>query len=215
MKKVLVLVMLLYALALSGCGNAIESNSWTILNGEKLAEAETRASAAENNVAELEGKIRDLDEKLIAAEIRAVAAEDELVLANSGSPSDPVSHTKNIIVKNPKRNCVTYEIDEKLVGRYYVESDPEMYFEIKSDATVEISLNALSGYAKVDSEHIRLTIYYSDQRVIINFNLVSGNWTFPARCGLSVGFEGDLNYTSFLSTVYWAEDNLKFVRQPL
>ena len=40
---------------------------------------------------------------------------------------------KNVVVKNCPKGQVTYEIDGRLVGKYVVIDDPEMYFEIKPD----------------------------------------------------------------------------------
>ena len=131
----------------------------------------------------------------------------------------------NTVVKNPTRNEGTFEIDERMVGRYAVEDDTEMYFEIKPNGKVEISLNALSGYAKYSSENLLLTAYYTDYTVfdttdmlvkdyiIINFNIVSGEDHFPASCGMSISFKGDYECTYFVSETYWANYNMKFVRQ--
>jgi hypothetical protein len=151
---------------------------------------------------------------MTVAESHAKKAESELPDASNNVSNYSVRNIQNTVVETPKKNKVTYEIDKKLVGKYAVEDDQEMYFEIKPDGKVEISLNALEGYAKYsDSANIELTAFYTDTIVIINFNLIDGQHTFPANCGLSISFEGDVNFASFLSTVYWADDRLEFVKQ--
>lgn len=55
----------------------------------------------------------------------------------------------------------------------------ETYFEIKENGEIEISLNANSGYAKYDSENIAASVYYTEDKVILAFYLISGNYTFP------------------------------------
>lgn len=132
---------------------------------------------------------------------------------NISEPNDTTMQNKNIVVQHPTMNEVTYEIGENLVGKFVVINDPEMFFEINSDGKGYISLNALSGYAEYGGDSVQLTAFYTDEKVILNFNLVSGNFTFPASCGLSISFEGDVNCSSFLSTGYLSEYNLKFVRQ--
>ncbi|MCL2153379.1 MAG: hypothetical protein FWH57_10570 [Oscillospiraceae bacterium] len=241
MKKLLILFLILLVLTLSACEKNSELIGSTAFSDKQLTEAETRADVAEMQLDELEKQIIDLNEQLklseklasaansdlleqalqlddlrellVRAEMRAKAADDAFAYISDAGFSDPAILNQNVIVENPPKNLVTFEIDEKLVGKYIVEDDPEMYFEIKSDGKAEISLNALSGYALVRSEYIQLTAYYSDHRIIVNFNLVSGNWTFPGSTGLSVSFEGDPSCTSFISTVYWPEYQMKFVKQ--
>jgi hypothetical protein len=118
-------------------------------------------------------------------------------LVSSGVESAGFNN-QNIVVRNPTLNEVTYEISEKLVGKYIVNDDPNEFFEIKSDGTSELSLNAFSGYATYGASEIQLTAYYSDSRTIITFNLVNGyKYTFPSSYGLSMSFFGDSDCTSF------------------
>ena len=97
--------------------------------------------------------------------------------------------SQNIIVKNPSKGKITYEIDESLIGKYVVDDDPKEYFAINSDGTVEISINAMSGYAHYTSEAIRLKAYYTDEKTILSFELINGDFTFPED-GLSYELEG-------------------------
>lgn len=116
--------------------------------------------------------------------------------------------TENIVVQNPKYNQVTNEIDEKLVGKYIVEDDPEMYFEIKPDGSVEMSINAMSGYAKYYGG-IGVTAFYqySEEydlyRITLSFTLLSGEHTFPGSY-LSFDFisDGDTGYDVFMLLTY-------------
>lgn len=125
---------------------------------------------------------------------------------------------ENIVVKNPKYNQVTKEIDENLVGKFVVKDDPEMYFEIKHDGSVEISLNAMTGYAKYNGG-IGITAFYqysedSDfYRNVLSFTLISGEHTFPGSF-LSLDFEStnDTRYMVFTSITFWAGSGLKFVK---
>ncbi|MDR2572094.1 MAG: hypothetical protein LBD23_17590 [Oscillospiraceae bacterium] len=119
---------------------------------------------------------------------------------------------KNIIVQNPVINEITYEISEKLIGKYIVEDDPDMYFEINSNGEIRISLNMFSGYSISTSEHIRLVAYYTEGSTLISFQRVLGNKnTFPASL-LSLDFRGDYNCTYFISRTYMPDDNLKFIK---
>ena len=168
------------------------------------------------------------------------------ILTGCGSPSAITSsntdtsnqtiQNHNVIVKEPKRNEVTYEIYEKLVGKYVAENDPKIYFEIRDNGNAEIVLKNSDGYLKYPAEIIELTVYYSDityqdltdsewdvsdidvdafpKTVTINFNLINGDYVFPENYGLSINFEGKFNdCKSFHSNVYYDEDDLIFVRQ--
>jgi TolA-binding protein len=251
MKNILLFIVIL--LLLSGCANENESNNTAryVAEEERFMVAEARAEAAEEQVIELEGRLSGLEEellkaktraetaeeqasmieeqnsdltmKLVIAESRAGAAEEELDNMNQLGPGNTVRN-KNVVVKNPKKNQVTYEIDERLVGKYIVEDDPEMYFEIKPDGTAEISINELEGYGQYPSRNLQVTAYYSASivtddfiyrgRVYINFNLVSGRYTFPAACGLSLTFCDDYNdFTSFELISYLPTEHFKFVKQ--
>ncbi|MCL2086048.1 MAG: hypothetical protein FWH05_00440 [Oscillospiraceae bacterium] len=126
--------------------------------------------------------------------------------------SNDIAQKENIIVREPKMNEVTYEISEKLIGKYVVENDPEMYFEIKPDGKFDISLNANSGYARYNEETVQFTALYSDIRTIISFNITSGLHSFGNV--LSISFMGNPECTSFLSTTYWSYLNLEFIKQP-
>jgi hypothetical protein len=216
MKKLLVFMAIF--LALSGCANKNELNntandeSFNLLENqisgltEELTLVKALVMAAEDKIAGLEKQISDLPEGLLAP-------EDELDSTVSVGFTDPATYNQNKVVENPQKNRVTFDIDEKLIGKYAVEDDPDMYFEISPDGQAKISLNALEGYAKYSSVHIQLTAYYSGTSVFINFNLVSGKWTYPDSSGLSVTFEGDTDCTSFLLTTYLPDERLIFVKQ--
>jgi len=131
---------------------------------------------------------------------------------NTNESTPTITQAQNTVVQSPKINEVTYEISEKLVGKYVVKDDPEMYFEIKPDGRAEIALNIMEGYAKYSVEDIQLTLFYNDETyrdhsgmdmseaainsaiktITINFNLISGEWRYPPSCGLSLCLEGDL-----------------------
>jgi hypothetical protein len=195
-KKVFIFIAIL--VLLTGCGSKND------LSKVDAVMPEDELAAAKDKIAGLEKQVRDLKEEL-------------------ASTKEQLSN-QNVVVSSPKKNRATFEIDERLVGRYIVEDDPEMYFEIKPDGTAEVSLNCLEGYGKYHAENLQLTAYYADGyandyltfdgRVNINFNLVSGIYTFPAACGLSLTFEDDSNdFNSFVLTTYWPDVRLTFVKQ--
>jgi len=125
----------------------------------------------------------------------------------------PEETSKNTVVDNPPINEITNEISEKLVGKYIAENDSGAYFEILPDGKFELSVNALSGYAKYDEESVQITAYYQeDTRVVISFRLISGNYTFPGSF-LSYDFEGEPDFNSFRSMTYRFSENLDFVKQ--
>jgi hypothetical protein len=132
------------------------------------------------------------------------------VALNSARTRDPVTNMLNTVVQNPKTDCVTFEIDEQLVGRYVADDLVymidngkktvlgELFFEIKCDGSAEISLATFDGIAHYCSKDILLTLFYgSDGIVVINFNLVGGKFTFPSTYGLSVCLKGDSSFASF------------------
>ncbi|MDR2570585.1 MAG: hypothetical protein LBD23_09850 [Oscillospiraceae bacterium] len=128
--------------------------------------------------------------------------------------NENLAHTqfKNTIVQNPVMNEITYEISEKLIGRYVVENDPEMYFEIKSNSELEVSLHTFSGYSKSTSESFYMVALYTDVITFISFQRNPGiSSTFPGAY-LAIDFEGDSDFTSFLSTTYLLNDYLRFVK---
>jgi len=85
----------------------------------------------------------------------------------------------NVIVESPVINEVTYEISEKLIGKYVDEDDPNAFFEIKSDGGLSISLHTFSGYA-LYNENLQLAMFYqNDENVILSFQLIGGEYTFP------------------------------------
>ena len=219
MKKILI-ISLMITILFSGCSN---SDHETELLEARIESAEEKVLSLEKQIADSERYINHLTEELAHAETRAAESEFELFNMIDAGFTNPVVHNQNIVVKSPKKNRVTFEIDERLVGKYVVEDDPEMYFEIKSNGKAEISLNANTGYAKYSAECIQITAYYADAynndsiyedyfSVYINFNLVTGNYTFGSY-GLSVGFNGNSSFDSFISTTYWPELKMEFIKQ--
>jgi hypothetical protein len=109
----------------------------------------------------------------------------------------------NKIVESPVELEVTYEIWEKLIGKYVVEDIPESYFEIKSDGSAEISIEGIQGTAKYTSDIIYLTVFYDmgsenvEGVIIISFNLSVGTpYGFPGGT-LSFDFNGSPNCFTF------------------
>ena len=146
---------------------------------------------------------------------------------------------QNIVVANPKMNQITYEIDEKLVGKYVLGDVfdgksmvvGEEYFEIKSDGSVEMSISTFDGVGKITSDKILITAFYQHNekdeempefyRITLSFTLKSGDGTFPGSF-LSLDFESSEStgsdtpgerYNVFYSRTYMAEDSRKFVKQ--
>ncbi|MCL2637518.1 MAG: hypothetical protein FWD48_04025 [Oscillospiraceae bacterium] len=129
-------------------------------------------------------------------------------------------HNDNVVVQNPVTNQVTFEIDERLVGRYVAENpyveyfNPLEYFEIKSNGELEIAIMTFSGLAEYKkSENLILTAFYqTDIRVIISFRLVGGEYTFPGIL-LSLDFEGNWDCTDFEMIMPLKEfENVRFVK---
>ncbi|MCL1982768.1 MAG: hypothetical protein FWG53_06770 [Clostridiales bacterium] len=213
MKKLLIFTFVI--LILFGCSNEADNAD----NADKL-------TAAEETIASLEDRISKMSAELLAAETRATEAEFELFSTINAGFTDPAVFNQNTIVQNPQKNRVTFEIDERLVGRYVCgdapdEYDPkyvEEYFEIRPDATVEIAIATFEGAATYYSDNIQLTAFYFDSeyvdRVYINFNLVSGKSTFPASCGLSITFCcNSKSLESFEATTYLPRYHITFVKQ--
>lgn len=112
---------------------------------------------------------------------------------------------RNVVVKNPKMNQVTYEIDERLVGKYVANAE-DMYFEIKLDGRVEISMAGGEGTEKFASPSVEIAAYYWKELAgepvgygtRLSFRLVSGDRQFP---GGEISFEltgwGDTRYSAF------------------
>jgi len=190
--------------------NALEKHVINLT--EELVAAETLAKSVEND---LEGQIIDLSKELEIANDRADAAENELADMNNVGFSDPTLLNQNIVTANPKMNQVTFEIHKELVGKYVVEGNPEMYFEIKPDGKATISLETFEGFARYHSNYFQLTAFYDFEFdvVYLNFNLINGKATFPANCGLSVSFKGNTNFTSFISTDYLPDSYIAFIKQ--
>jgi hypothetical protein len=109
----------------------------------------------------------------------------------------------NVVVQNPVMNEATFEIDERLVGRYVAENPyvedykSSSYFEIKPNGDLEIAFLGFSGLAVYSSERLMLTAYYQENiRTIISFHLVKERYTFPGNW-ISISFVGDSNFTYF------------------
>jgi hypothetical protein len=129
------------------------------------------------------------------------------------TPSETTTQPKNTVVQNPVMNEITYEISEKLVGRYVAENDPDMYFEIKSNGELEISLHTFSGYSRSTSESFYLKALYTDMITIISFQRIPGiTSTFPGSY-LAIDFKGDPDFTNFLSTTYLSFDYIRFNKE--
>jgi hypothetical protein len=120
---------------------------------------------------------------------------------------------KNSIVKNPPQNVITLEISEDLIGKYAVDNDPESYFEIRSDGTIQLSLNALDGYAKYDSKTVTAYLYYSEERTNISFCLTSGSNTMVGGY-LSLNFcsTGEENNKEFILMESGYDEPERFVK---
>ena len=228
-KNILIIIIILYFI--SGCNH--QNIMIDKFEYERLIEAEARVMASEAEANELTEKIVLLSEELKEAKVKAqevkiemveleeenkrlremlVLEENEMAKMRDYGFSNPVIYSRNTVVQNPKMNQVTFEIHEKLVGRYIAESDPEMYFEIMCDGSAEISVNAFSGYSRHPSMLIQLTAYYSDNEIIICFNLIGGRWHFPGG-GLSICFEGESDYSYFESSFFGKGSAIRFIKQ--
>ncbi|MCL2019170.1 MAG: hypothetical protein FWG70_05350 [Oscillospiraceae bacterium] len=129
--------------------------------------------------------------------------------------------SRNSIVESPNKGEVTYEISEKMIGRYEVVDSVVdyyqgmMFFEIKNDGTIELSLHTFSG-AAIYKEELELVAFYTDTRVIISFRLAENCiYTFPGNY-LSLDFEGDPDCNYFKSLTYKSHapnEELIFVKQ--
>ena len=131
------------------------------------------------------------------------------------------TQVKNIITENPIMNQVTNEISEKLIGRYEVIDtivdyyEDMMYFEIRADGTMEISLHTFSGPAICTEESFILTAFYTDIRTIISFQRITGSVYTFAGTHLSLDFVGNSDCTYFISITIRSDapnEELKFVK---
>ena len=130
--------------------------------------------------------------------------------------SNPDNQFQNTISDSPPFYTVTNVIDKDLVGKYVAENDPEMYFEIKENGEVEISLTNLEGYIKLNSDDVLLTAYYYNpaqvKRCILTFHILKGELHFPIGSGMAINFESEYDnyYKAFTPLVN--EDYELFVR---
>ncbi|MCL2108600.1 MAG: hypothetical protein FWH20_04550 [Oscillospiraceae bacterium] len=154
-----------------------------------ISTACTNNTALSDEVAELNNKIE---------EIRAINSEllDEINNPDQDETADDFQ-IKNVVVEKPVQGQVTNEISEKLIGKYSVEKYPDIYFEIREDGTMEISLFTFSGMSVSTEEDVRLIAHYTDIRVRISFVRVRGNYTFPGSF-LTLEFEGDPECKNFV-----------------
>ena len=53
-----------------------------------------------------------------------------------------------------------------IAGRYAAADDSEMYFEIKADGAAEVSINAMSGYAKYSADELSVTVDYARKKLL-------------------------------------------------
>ena len=121
----------------------------------------------------------------------------------------------SLVVENPQYNVVSNKISKNIIGKYSVEHDPQMYFEIFLDGTFELSLNSNSGYSQFTSETMELITYYSDsttKRILLSFNIKSGQYSYP-RSLLSASFESYGDNNVFTSLSYDSDYELKFEKQ--
>ena len=222
-------LIIIITMMLSGCGNNNELNEVVELVEEDQSLVAQIPQTNEGQMSQAIESVtingNDFNNPVMQNQNLVVQSHEPAIIYSNEFNNLKVQN-QNIIVQNPQTNFVTFEIDERLVGRYiagklmerdiatgaFVEGE-EIFFEIKPDARAEITLETFAGSAHYGSEDIQLTAYYTDEKVIINFNLISGNWTFPANCGLSLCFEGDSNFTTFISTADISEYEMKFVRQ--
>jgi hypothetical protein len=153
-----------------------------------------------------------------------------IILVFSSCKNDIVRN-KNIIVKDPVTYLTTHEIAEKLIGRYEVEDDPQIYFEIKSNGEIEISLSFFPEFSKsesrtysfIDSENLLLTAFYTEEyydyeneyvvpgMTHICFQLINSDRSFPGG-NFAIEFKGDFDCTYFVSITYYRDGYLKFIK---
>lgn len=106
--------------------------------------------------------------------------------------SQVINRNINTVVNQPIMNEVTFELSEKLIGRYEVADYPELYFEIKPNGELEITIMTFDGIAeyKNSNELILTAFYQEDTQTTISFSLIGGSETFPGGY-LSLDFIGD------------------------
>ena len=103
-----------------------------------------------------------------------------------------ITELKNTVVRQPIMNEVTFQISEKLVGKYEMENCPDLYFEIKPNGELGITVMTFDGIAeyKNSNELILTAFYQGDEQTTISFSLIGGTNTFPEGY-LSLDFIGD------------------------
>ncbi|MCL2697299.1 MAG: hypothetical protein FWE74_04360 [Oscillospiraceae bacterium] len=130
-----------------------------------------------------------------------------------------MAKNENTIVKSPATYITTNEIAEKLIGRYEVEEDPQMYFEIKPGGELEISLAFFPEFSELESrtysivnnENLLLTVFYTEQSTAICILLVNIDHSFPGG-NFAIDFKGDYECTYFVSITYYRDGYLRFVK---
>ena len=207
MKKLLIFIS--FIIILTGCNNLNQSN-------DQVAQEPNISLQNPNTSINETAQNNETIEQTPPLSFDETTQETE----SSGQGTTTAIQNKNIIVPNPKMNEVTYEIAEKLIGRYSIGKVPngdsekyiEEYFEIMPDGTLEISIATFDGAAKYGADQLLLTAFYSDYWTIITFNLVDGCiHTFPSA--LSINFVGDFECTYFYSYQLSDDYNIQFVKQ--
>ncbi|MDR2570722.1 MAG: hypothetical protein LBD23_10575 [Oscillospiraceae bacterium] len=125
---------------------------------------------------------------------------------------------RNVVTDNPVMNQVTFEISEKLIGKYEAEEYSDMYFEIRADGTMRISLATVSGNIICTNENFYIVAFYIDDTpdkvgsTFISFRRILGdNHTFPGAY-LSIDFSGNMECTHFKSKTYMSEEEITFIK---
>ncbi|MCL2108601.1 MAG: hypothetical protein FWH20_04555 [Oscillospiraceae bacterium] len=161
-----------------------------------ISTACTNNTALSDEVAELNNKIEEL---------RAINYELLDEINNRDEITDDFQ-VKNVVVQKPVEREVTYEVWEKLIGRYETVDGYFLgsYFEIKPDGSAEIQIiDEIHDIPLYSSEQLYIKAYYileledSQGIIFLSFNLTIGTTrNFPGNT-LSFTLNGNPDDLSF------------------
>jgi prefoldin subunit 5 len=232
MKRRILTVLLVFALLCTGCKNNHEENEEPreIIEaihqkGEILSEVSQATDMLSDDIEKLHQTIKELSEFIEKLETNICVLNENIneIHKNAEIKINVLEiHNENVVVQNPVMNEATFEIDERLVGRYVAQTVRDgltyignSYFEIKPNGELEIAIMTFSGLADYkNSENLMLTAFYqSEIRTVISFHLIGGRYTFPGSW-LSVNFISESNYDYFIMVPPFAEyEDVRFVRE--
>lgn len=150
-----------------------------------------------------------------------------LLLSGCAVGAQSKNNTNNfVVVDTPEYGILTRQIKKSMLGKYSVRGGENTFFELREDGTINMSLNVNSGYVEFDSSKVKVFAYYSNDIVILSFNIERGlfpnstdlnkkseNGTFYTSPQLTLEFVSSKSNNIFLSRTYNQEYALEFIKE--